>query len=81
MKNTESNALAGKACWENFPVATRDAIKRLLQLGLCPEEVEAKMRAHIDLAYSHLPLWKRKELAAKYFLAANYAFQNNKHLG
>lgn len=79
-KSSNLASLAGKAYFEQFQVATKEAIQRLLQLGLSPEEIEAKMLAYIDLNYSHLSKWRREEFAAMYYLAADYAQKKNKHL-
>lgn len=73
----KSSDLLQKASWEMIPAASKEAIKRLLQFGKTPRQIEAEI---IGRKYSHLPKWKRKEITEMYYLAADYALKNNLHL-
>lgn len=79
----KSNALAievGKAYWDGFPDTTKAALIKLLQNGQRPQNIEDNMRVIVDRDFPQLPAWKRKEIAARYYLASDYALQNNLHL-
>lgn len=79
----KSNALAievGKTYWDAFSATAKKSLIKLLQNGELPQNIESHMRVIIDRDYPQLPAWKRKEIAARYYLASDYALQNNLHL-
>lgn len=79
----KTNTLAievGKAYWDAFGEKTRAALLVLLQKGQRPQAIEEHIRATIDRDHPQLPIHKRKEISARYYLAADYALQNNLHL-
>lgn len=83
IKQQKSNALSievGRAYWDAFGEKVRRNLITLLQNGQRPQNIEDHMRAIVDRDFPHLPTWKRKEIAARYYLASDYALQNNLHL-
>lgn len=79
----KSNVLAaevGKAYWDTLGEKTRSGLITLLQNGQRPQNIEDHMRVIVDRDFPSLPDWKRKEIAARYYLASDYALQNNLHL-
>lgn len=66
--------------WESMPEKTRGAIITLLQFGDSAVEIEAHMLGVIKKQYPHLPAWRQRNHAARYFMAANHALRNNLHL-
>lgn len=70
----------GKVVWENFSSKTRSDLIKLLQGGSTPKQIESGMKDAIKRKQPHLPKWKQKELAARYYLATEYARKNNLHL-
>lgn len=79
----KSNSLAievGKAYWDALGEKTRASLITLLQNGQRPQNIEDHMRVIVDRDFPHLQGWKRKEIAARYYLAADYALRNNLHL-
>lgn len=70
----------GCAIWEAFTSKTRSDLIKLLQKGQTPKQIESGMKKAIERKQPHLPAWKQKELAGRYYLATEYAIKNNLHL-
>lgn len=70
----------GRVIWDNFSSKTRSDLIKLLQGGRTPKQIESGMKDAIKRKQPHLPEWKQKELAGRYYLATEYARNNNLHL-